>query len=74
MTDLEAVIRNATGVNDVLLKNVSARPNAVSFGSGTDLILNTAVVERFYNSEAGYLVEEDTSGETFSDTLTFIPQ
>jgi hypothetical protein len=74
MTDLEAVIRNAIGVNDVLLKNVSARPNAVSFGSGTDLILNTAVVERFYNSEAGYLVEEDTSGETFSDTLTFIPQ
>lgn len=74
MSDLEAVIRNVTGVNDVVIKNVRVRANTVSFANGTDLILNTAVLQRLYNPVAGYIIQEDTSGQTFADSLNFIPQ
>jgi hypothetical protein len=74
MSDLEGVIRGVTGVNDVLMKKVSARPAAVSFGSGFQLINASTVVSRQYNSAAGYIIQETTSGSTFSDSLNFIFQ
>lgn len=74
ISDLEGIIRNVVGVNDLVLVNVSGRADSVSFGSGTNLIVNRTLVNREYNSVAGYLIQEDTSGETFADKLTFTPQ
>ena len=74
MSDLEQVIRNVAGVNDVVLNNVRGREDAVSFSAGIDLILNTQVLQRQWVTVAGYIVEETTSGKTFADSLTFIAQ
>jgi len=71
MTDLEAVIRNVAGVTDVIMKNVRVRPNATAYANGFDLILNNTLLQKDYASAAGYLVEEDTAGYTFADSLTF---
>lgn len=74
MTDLEAVIRNVEGVNDVVLKNVRGREDVAIFSAGIDLMLNTAVIQRQWNTIAGYIGQEDTVGKTFADTLTFIAE
>jgi hypothetical protein len=74
MTDLEACLRNANGVVDVVLKNVRGREDSVAFVNGIDLILNTAVQQRQWKTVAGYVIEENTPGKTFTDTLNFIPQ
>ena len=72
MTDLENVIRNVQGVNDVVLVNVRGRAAADPFANGIDLILNQKVVQRLWNTVAGYCIQEDTVGETFTDTLNFV--
>lgn len=74
MSDLENVIRTVTGVNDVVMNNVKARPNTTLFANGVFLIQNAMVRQRLYNPDAGYLIQEDTAGETFLDSLTFIAQ
>jgi len=74
MSDLEAVIRNVEGVNDVVMNNVKARADVVVFANATPLIVNTTIVQRLYNPIAGYMVQETTSGQTFADSLTFIAQ
>lgn len=74
MSDLEAVIRNVTGVTDVILNNVIGRADSVAFGSGTYYIQNSAIILRQFSPVAGYMIQEDTSGQTFADSLTFISQ
>lgn len=74
MTDLEAVIRNVVGVNDVVLKNVRGRADTDVFSAGIDLILNTATIQRQFITIAGYITEETDPTHTFVDTLTFTPQ
>jgi hypothetical protein len=76
MSDLENTIRNVTGVSDVVLKNVRARvqSNIPQFTDGTDLILNTTILQRIYRSAAGYLVPEDLTGYALTDSLNFIAQ
>lgn len=74
MSDLEGVIRNVEGVNDVVLKNVKGRPDATAFGFGTYFIQNSTIVQRLWNSFAGYIIQETTAGQTFADSLTFIAQ
>lgn len=74
LSDIEGLIRNVPGVNDVLLTNVKARKDADAFSAGTDLILNNLVISRLYNTVAGYIVEETTATHTFTDSLTFIAQ
>lgn len=73
LSDLEAAIRNTTGVTDVVLKNVKARKDSVSLSSATDLILDNAVISRAWQTDAGYIVEETTASNTLIDTLTLIP-
>ncbi len=53
MSDLEQEIRNIPGMNDVVLRNVRARPEAVSYASGIDLINDTKIIERQYSTAAG---------------------
>lgn len=74
LSDLEIAIRQVTGVNDVVFVNVSARADGTSFGSGTYLVQSEAVISRLWNTVAGYIVPETTSGQTLTDTLTFIPE
>jgi len=74
ISDLEGAIRNVAGVNDVVLNNVKGRDDASSFSNGIDLVLNNTVISRQWNTIAGYIVQETTSGKTFADSLTFIGQ
>jgi hypothetical protein len=74
ISDLEQAILAVPGVTDVLLMNVSVRAATTSFGGGTDLVVNNQVASRYWDTVAGYMIEENTSGNTFADTLVFIPE
>ena len=74
MSDIERLIRNITGVNDVVLNNIKARKFDVLIASATPLISNKTTLQRSYSSSAGYMIPEDTAGYTLADSLTLIPQ
>lgn len=74
MTDLENVVRSVAGVNDIVLKNVRGRADTDLFAAGIDLILNTAIIQRLWNTIAGYVSAETTTGKTFADSLNFIAE
>jgi hypothetical protein len=74
VVDLEQAIRKVEGVNDVLLKNVVARPDIVAFGSGTYLVQANNVMSRLWNTDSGYMVSETTAANTLADTLNFIAE
>jgi len=74
MSDLEGIMKSVPGVNDVVLKNVIARQDTDAFSSGTFLILNSAIIQRKWVTIAGYIAEEITPGETFTDSLNFIAE
>lgn len=67
VSDLELAIKSVTGVIDCVLINITGRANATAFPGGTILNLNTAVVNRIYNSTAGYIILEDFVGFTLTD-------
>jgi len=65
-------IQSVEGVEDVNITEVGARANTTAFASRTVVYkLSTGVNLREYSTAAGYIVEETTSGQTFSDTLTY---
>ena len=72
VSDIELAIRNVVGVNDVLLKNIKMRSDATAFVDGTFLIQNNTVISRLFPTVSGYIVGETTTGNTFTDKLTFI--
>lgn len=74
ISNLEAAIRNVTGVTDVLLQTVVARADDTDYGSGTALVLNNQSISRLWPTVAGYMIPETTAGQTLSDTLQFVPE
>lgn len=74
LSDLEAVIKSTTGVLDIVFKNVAARANATAFADKYYLVQNNTENARNWQTIAGYIIGEDTSGSTLADTLNFIPQ
>jgi hypothetical protein len=74
ISDIELAIRGVVGVNDVILQNIKARSDSMAFADGQYLVLNNATVGRLWPTQAGYIVEETTVGETFADSLVFIPE
>ena len=60
--DAIQAVKGVTGV-DTLNVNIKGRANAVPLGSAV-------VIERTYETAAGYIIEEDTAGNTFDDTIT----
>lgn len=74
ITDIIDTIRNVPGVNDFLPLNISARQNTDVFANATALVLNQDIISRLWNTVAGYIIQEDTPGETFADSLNFIAQ
>lgn len=73
-TDLEIAIRNVEGVNDVVLQTVRARRATDTFPAGTVLVNDFVEIQRNYQTIAGYIIPETTSGSELTDTLTFIPE
>jgi hypothetical protein len=67
VSGLEDAIQSVPGVTDVHINTVKARENATAF-------INAFTVARFWQTVAGYIIQEDTIGNTFTDTLTFIAQ
>lgn len=61
------------GVTDVILNNVQVRPYNISFGNGTNLVLNNALVNRNWATFAGYAIPETTGGHTLTDSITYNP-
>lgn len=72
--DLELAIKQVTGVNDVVLNNVRARDNGTALSSATYLVQNQTLIGRVWATVSGYIVGETTSGNTLTDTLTFIAE
>jgi len=72
---IEDAIQSVTGVNQVKLTEVNLRRNSDTYGTGTVMYnLATGINIVQIGSFAGYVIEETTSGHTFTDTLTFVAQ
>lgn len=56
------VIQAVAGVTDVVLGDITARSGGALYP-----------VTRLYETQAGYIAEEDTEGQLFADTLIFTP-
>lgn len=67
-------IRAVTGVTDVVLSDVAIRADLTAFVDKTYLVQNKQTFIPLYQTYAGYIVEETTSGETFVDKLNFVAQ
>lgn len=72
ISDIEIAIRNVEGVSDCLINNLKLRDDATAFDDGTFLVQNKTVISRLFPTIAGYVVGEDTSGQTLSDSLNFV--
>ena len=69
---IEAAILNAGGVVDVNITRIVARDYATGFTSAQVVYdLATGVNNRFYNTKAGYAIQETTSLNTWNDTLIY---
>lgn len=71
---IEQTILGVAGVEDVDLINVYCRPVGASFGSGLLMVTGGTLNYLNYTTAAGYIIPEDTSGETFANSLTFTIQ
>ena len=65
MIKLVDTIQLVEGVDRVVLNQIKGRQASVSFAIATEID-----IQGFYNSSAGYLIGEDTSGSTLNDTIT----
>jgi hypothetical protein len=74
LSALVDAIQTTVGVTDVVLNNVAIRPNSVAFASTTYLVQGKTTLIPIYPTNAGYVTEETTAGQTFTDKLTFIAQ
>jgi hypothetical protein len=72
-SDLEISIRAVNGVSDCLIKNLKIRDSSTTFENGTYLIQNKTTISRIFQTVAGYVISEDTVGQTLDDSLNFIP-
>jgi hypothetical protein len=73
VTDLEVAIKNVEGVTDCVFINMRGRDNLTAFPGGSDLRIDTAVIDRVYNSIAGYIVREDTTDNSLTDPRPLDP-
>lgn len=70
--DLVDAIQSVAGVTDILIEDLAIRADATAFANKTYLIQSFTQAYTTYPTFAGYVVEEDTSGQTFADQLTFV--
>ena len=70
-SDLEKAIKAVVGVTDVDLTLVQARRNTGAIGQNIIYNLSGGVNNLIYQMFSGYAIEEDTTGQTWTDTLIF---
>lgn len=74
VTDLIDAIKSVTGITDVLIEDLALRADTIAFVDKTYLVQAQTTIIPLYQTIAGYVEEETTSGATFADTLTFTAQ
>lgn len=72
LTDMEIAIMAVPGVQDVVLKNIYARADATPFANATKLVDNGTELSRQWPTFAGYMLPEDTAGQTPADSINLI--
>lgn len=73
VSDLEYAIKSVIGVIDCIFINARGRANNVAFPGGIDLNVNSTVINRLYNTTAGYIILEDTVGNLITDPRPTTP-
>jgi hypothetical protein len=73
VSDVERLIRDIPGVNDVVIQNMKARNWDLPFASAIPLVTDGDVVARQWMPVAGYLTEEPTPND-FYPNLTLYPE
>lgn len=71
---LTDAIQSVSGVTDVVIANMAIRADVTAFGSKTYMVQSNATIYNKYPTIAGYIVEETTASNTFTDKLTFTPE
>jgi hypothetical protein len=71
ISDVENLIRNVDGVNDVVIDRMAIRESTQAVFGGTDMVLAGDWINRKMQFSAGYAIQEDTATYTFADTLNF---
>ena len=74
MTDIENTILAVPGVTDVVLLNVRGRADGDAFTAGINLVQNSTILLRLWNTISGYVSPETTAGYTFANSLNFIAE
>lgn len=74
VSDIENCIRSVTGVNDVTLVNVQARADATPLADAVYLVQAQTLISRLWQTAAGYIIPETTTGFTLADTLNLIAE
>lgn len=73
VSKIEDVFQSVTGIKDIKLTAINTRRDAQGYGTGTVLYdLSAGTNARFYQTYAGYIVQETTASHTFSDTINYI--
>lgn len=74
LSALEGAIRTTQGVNDLVLKNIYARPDATAFVGAIKLVSNSTELLRNWRAFAGYMIPETTGGQTPADSINLISE
>lgn len=73
VTDIINVVKSVEGITDFNLAELGGRAELTTFASRDVFYkLSTGVNLISYPTFAGYIIEEDDSGHTFADTLTYV--
>jgi hypothetical protein len=72
VSKIEDIFQGITGVKDIKLTTINTRRNSQGYGTGTVLYdLPTGTNARFYQTYAGYILEETEPLHTFADKITY---
>ena len=73
VSKIEDTLQAITGVKDVKIKQVNARRDSVSYSQTTPIYnLSSGINARQWQTYAGYIQEENTSGHDFTTTINYI--
>lgn len=67
VSKLQEAILSVDGVLDCVLINAQARANSTTVLMGTNLVINSLEVSRNWQTQAGYIIPESTTGYTLTD-------
>ena len=69
LIDLVIALRQVPGVIDIVVNNVVARADAISYPYGTTMINSNQWITPEYTTYSGYMSDENTSGQDFLSLL-----